>query len=109
MINFDDVTKENIKEYRLNRPQIPDYQYRVLIIDQSGSGKINSLFNLMNQQPDIDKIYLYAKDLYESKYQLLVNKTESIDFKHLNDSKTFIEYSNDMDDIYTIQIRNVKN
>ena len=60
----------------------------------------NSLFNLINQQPDIDKIYLYAKDLYEVKYQFLINKWESIGLKHFNDSKAFIEYSNNMDDIY---------
>ena len=47
------------------------------MIGGSGSGKTNSLFNLINQQPDIDKIYLYAKDPYEAKYQLLINKIES--------------------------------
>ena len=55
----------------------------------------------MHHQPDIDKIYLYAKDPYESKYQLLINKRECTGFKHFNDSKAlFIAYSNDMDDIY---------
>ena len=58
MINFDDVTKENIKEYSPNCPQIPDHTYRILIIGGSRSGKTNSLFNLINQQPDIDQIYL---------------------------------------------------
>ena len=58
------------------------------------------MFGLINQQPDIDKIYLYAKDSYEAKYQLLINERESIGLKHFNDSKVFIEYSNDMDDIY---------
>ena len=58
------------------------------------------LFNLINQQPDIDKIYLYAKDPCEVKYQFLINKWESIGLKHFNDSKDFIEYSNNMDDIY---------
>ena len=70
------------------------------MIGGSGSGKTNSLFNLINQQPDIDKIYLYAKDPYEAKYQFLINKRESTGLKHLNDSKAFIKYSNDMDDIY---------
>ena len=70
------------------------------MIGGSGSGKTNSLFNLINQQPDIDKIYLYAKDPYEAKYQFLINKRESRGLKHLNDSKAFIKYSNDMDDIY---------
>ena len=100
MINFHDVTKENIKEHNPNWPQIPNHLYRILITGESGSGKTNSLFNLINQQPDIDKIYLYAKDPYEAKYQFLINKRESTELKHLNDSKAFIEYSNDMDDSY---------
>ena len=58
------------------------------------------MFNLINQQPDIDKIYLHARDPYEEKYQFLINKQESTSLKHLNDSKAFIEYSNDMDEIY---------
>ena len=55
---------------------------------------------LQCQQPDIDKIYLYAKDPYEAKYQFLINKRGNTGLKHFNDSKAFIEYSNDMDDIY---------
>ena len=47
----------------------------------------------MNQQPDIDKNYLYAKDPYEAKYQFLINKRESKGLKHFNDSKAFVEYS----------------
>ena len=58
------------------------------------------LFNLISQHLDIDKIYLYAKNLYEAKYQFLINKRESSGFKYYNDSKGFIEYSNDMYDIY---------
>ena len=56
--------------------------------------------NLINHQPDIDQMYLYAKDLYEAKYQLLINKRENVGLKHWNDSKAFIEYSNDMQDVY---------
>ena len=56
MINLDDVTK-NIKEHNSNLPQIPDHPYRILIIVGSGSGKTNSLFNLISHEPDIDKIY----------------------------------------------------
>ena len=56
--------------------------------------------NLINKQPDIDKIYLYAKDPYEAKYQFLINKTENIGLKHFDDPKAFIEYSNDMQDVY---------
>ena len=67
MINFDDVVKKH-KKHNPNWPQIPYHQYRILIIRGSGSEKTNSLFNLINQQPDIDKNYLYAKDPYEAKY-----------------------------------------
>ena len=58
MINIGDFLKENIKEHNPNWPEIPDYPYKILIVDGSGSGKTNSLFNLIIQQPDIDKIYL---------------------------------------------------
>ena len=53
MIHFDDVIKENIKEHNPNWPKIPDHPYRILITGGSRSGKINLLFNLINQQPDI--------------------------------------------------------
>ena len=56
--------------------------------------------NLISNQPDINKIYLYAKDPYKAKYQFLINKRESTALKHFNDPKAFIEYSNDMQDIY---------
>ena len=100
MINFDDVTKENIKEHNQNWPQIPYHPCRISIIWGSGSGKINSSLNLRSQQPDIDKICLYAKDLHEAKYQFLINKREGRCLKHFNDSKAFIEYSNYLDNIY---------
>ena len=58
------------------------------------------LLNLIENQPDIDKIYLYAKDPYEAKYQYLINKRESVGINHFNDPKAFIEYSNDMHDVY---------
>ena len=56
--------------------------------------------NLINNQPDIDKIYLYAKDPYEAKYQYLINKREGVGINHFNDPKAFIDYSNDMHDVY---------
>ena len=56
--------------------------------------------NLINNQPDIDKIYLYAKDPYEAKYQFLINKRESTGLKNFNYPKALIEYSNDMQDLY---------
>ena len=74
MINFDDVVKENIKEHNPNWPQIPDQPYRILTIGEYGSGKKNPLFNLINQQPDIDKLYLCAEDPNEAKYQFLIKK-----------------------------------
>ena len=66
-----------MKEHDPSWPQILDYPYRILIIGGSGSGKTNSLFDLISQQPDIDKIYLYAKDPYGAKYQFQINKRKS--------------------------------
>ena len=65
MINFDEYTNENIIEHNSKWPYSPDHPYRILIISGSGSGKTNALLNLINNQSDIDKIYLYAKDPYE--------------------------------------------
>ena len=67
MINFDGYTNENKTEHNPKRPHIPDHLYRILIAGGSGSGKTNILLNLINNQPDIDKIYVYAKDPYEAK------------------------------------------
>ena len=64
MINFDNVTKENIKEHNPNWPQIPDHPCRILIVGGSGSGKVNMLLNIINYQPDIYKIYLCAKSIW---------------------------------------------
>ena len=98
MIKFDVVTKENIKEHNSNWSQILDPLYRILIIGSSRSGETNQLYNLVSHQSDIDKIYLYAKDPYEAKYQFLINKRERTGLKRFNDCKAFIEYSNDIDD-----------
>ena len=57
-----------IKQHNLKWPYIPGHTYRILIIGGSGSVKTNTLLNLINNQPDIDKIYLYAKSPYEVKY-----------------------------------------
>ena len=89
-----------MEEHNPSWPQIPDHPYRILIIGGSVSRKINSIFNLRNQQSNIVKIYLYTKDPYEAKYQFLIKKPENVGTKHFNDSKVFIEYSNDMGDIY---------
>ena len=99
MINFDDYSNENKIKHNPDWSYILDHPYRILIIGVSGSGKTNALLNLINNQPGIDKIYLYAKDLYEVKYQFLINKRESIGLKHFDDPKAFIEYSNDMQDV----------
>ena len=100
MINFDDYTNENIIEHNSNWPSIPDHPYRTLIIGGTGSRKTNALLNLINNQPDIDKIYLYAKNLYEAKYQYLINKREKVGLDHFDDPKAFIEYLNDMQDVH---------
>ena len=73
---------------------------QILTIGGSGSGETNELLNLINNHPDIDKIYLYTKDPYEAKYQFLINKRESIGLKHFNDPKDFIDYWNNMQDFY---------
>ena len=55
---------------------------------------------MIENQPDIDKKCLYAKDSYEKKYQYLISIREKVDLKHFNDSKAFMEYSNDMHNVY---------
>ena len=87
MVNFDDYVNKNKTEHNSKWPCIPDHPYRILIIGGSGSGKTNALLNLINNQPDIDKIYLYAKDPYEAKYQFLINKREITGLKHLQDAR----------------------
>ena len=99
MINFDDYVNENKTEHK-NWPYIPDHPYRTLIMGVSGSGKPNLLLSLIENQPDICKIYLYLKDLCEAKYQYLINKREGVGINHFNDPKAFIEYSNDTHDVY---------
>ena len=100
MINFDDYVNENKTEHNKNWPNTPDHPYRILIISGLGSGKANVLLNLIENQPDIDKIYLYGKDPYEAKYQYLINKGEGVGINHFNYPKAFIEYSNDMRNAY---------
>ena len=74
MINLDSIANENNKKHNEKWSYIPDHLYRSLIIDGSGSGKTNTLLNLINKQHDIDKIYLYARDLNELKYEILIKK-----------------------------------
>ena len=84
MFNLDDITTKNDNKY---------WPYRKLIIDPSGSGKTNYLLDSIQKNIVIDKIYLYAKDLEEPKYQFLIKKREQAGIKNLKDKNTFIEYS----------------
>ena len=100
MINLDSIINENNREHNEKWSYIPDHPYRILIIGGSGSGKTNALLNLIKGQDDIDKIYLYAKDLSEPKYEFLMKKRKDVIMKHLNDLNAFIECSNMMDYVY---------
>ena len=71
-----------------------------MTIGGSGSEKTNALLNLINEQDDIDKVYLYAKDLGEPKSESLIKKREDTGTKNLNYSEVFTELSNTMDDVY---------
>ena len=100
MITFDDDTNENKSEHSSKWPYIPNSPYGILIIGGSRSGKTNALLNLINNHPDIDKIYLNAKEPYEAKYHYLINKHEKVGLGHFNDPKAFMKYSNDMQNVY---------
>ena len=103
MINLDSVTNKNNKEHNKKWPYTPDNSYKILIIGGSGSEKRNPLNNLIKEQDNrdvIDKIYLYARDWNEPKYQFLIKKREDAGIKHYNDPNAFIECSNTMDDVY---------
>ena len=80
MINFDDYVNENITKHNKNWSYIPDHPYRILIIGGSGYGKTNSLLNLIENQPDIDKIYSHAKDPYESNFLIFI---ENVQINHI--------------------------
>ena len=72
----------------------------ILIIGGPGSGEKKVVVNVISHQRDIDKIYLYAKNQNEAKHNLFINKRKGVGLKHYNHSKAFIEYSNDIDDIF---------
>ena len=82
MTNFDDYTNENKTEHNLKWPYIPDHPYRILIIRET-----NALLNLIKNQSDMDKIYLYAKDPNEAKYQYFIKKREKVGLDHFDDLK----------------------
>ena len=102
MINIDDYRNENKTKHNPKWQCIPDYPCKILIIEGSGSGKTIALLNLINNQSDIDKTYLYAKDPYEAKYQYLIKQREKVGLKHYDGSKAFIDYSNHMQNAYKI-------
>ena len=98
MENYDQSIETN---HNLSWPYIFDHLYRILIIGGSGSGKTYLLLNLIkNQRPDIDKIYLYVKNSFKSKHQLLINRREKVGIKKLKNLKAFIDYSQTIDDVY---------
>ena len=100
MINLDSITNENNKAHNEKWPFIPDHSYRIIIIGGSVSGKTNALLNLITEQNDIEKIYLYARDLSEPKYEHLIKKHENAGIRHLNNPNVFIKCSDTMDDVY---------
>ena len=100
MIDLDGIANENKKEHNEKSSYIPDHPHRILIIGVSGSGKTNTLLNLIKGQDNIEKMYLYAKDLSESKYELLIKKHKDVGIKNYNDPNAFIECSNTMNDVY---------
>ena len=95
MLNLDNIVSNKKKSSSEN----DDWPFRMLIIGPSGSGKTNTLLHLIDKFHPIDKIYLYAKDTDEDKYQYLINKREQAGIKNLNDPHAFTEYSNDMNDV----------
>ena len=91
---LDDSIKEIIKKLNPNWLQTFDHSYIILLIGGSESGKTKSLFNLISQLPETDKIRLYANDPYQVRYQFVINKAEDTGLKRFHDFKAFIEYSN---------------
>ena len=100
MINLDSSTNEKNKKHNVKWSYIPHHPYKILIIGGSGSGKTNTSLTLIHEQNDIDKIYLYARDLNELKYKVLIKKCKDAGIKHLNDLKAFIKCLNTMYDVY---------
>ena len=100
IINLDSNSNENNKQHNEKWSYIPDHPYRTMMVGGSGLGKTNALLNLINEQYDIDKIYLYAKDLSKPKYEYLIKKPENAGIRHLNDPNAFIKCFNTMDDVY---------
>ena len=100
MINLDSITNKSNKKHNEKWTYVPDHPYRILIIGASGSGKRNTLLNFINEQHNIEKIYLYARDLNEPKYEIFIKKIKDAGIKHLNDLNAFLKCSNAMDGVY---------
>ena len=103
MINLDSITNKNNKKDNEKGRYIPDHSYGILIIGVSGSGKTNTLLNVIKEQDYhdvIDKIYLYAKNLSEPKYKYLIKTREDAGIRHVNNPNTSIVCSNAMDVVY---------
>ena len=95
MLNLDKIVN--------NKNEDEDWPFRMSVIGPSGSGKTNTLLHLinnLNKTIPVDKIYLYAKDLSEPKYEFLINNRKNAGIKHFNDPTAFIEYSDDLNDVY---------
>ena len=105
MININNYVNESKIEHSEKSAYLHDHPYRIIIIGGSGSGKTNALINLINEQNDIDKIFLYARDLSETKDKYLIKKHEDAAIKHLNNSNAFIKCSNTIDDVYDYPLR----
>ena len=98
MLNLDNIVSNK------NENKDNNWPFRMSTVGPSGSGKSNTLLHLiqnLNETTPVDKIYLYAKDLTEPKYEFLINNRKNAGIKHFNDSTAFIEHSNDMDDVFT--------
>ena len=93
MINLDSITNEKNKKHNEKWPYIPHHPYRIIMIGGSGSGKTNALLNLIKEQDChdvIDKIYLFARDLSEPKYEYLIKKREDTGTKYVNNPNAII-------------------
>ena len=98
MLNLDNIVSN--KKTGSSSSERNNWPFGMLIIGPSGSGKTKTLLHLINNLHPIDKIYLYVKDMHEPKYEYLINKRERAGIKNLDDLEAFIEYSDDMNDVF---------
>ena len=101
--NYDESVEININP---DCSYLPDHPFRMLVIDGSRSSKTNMLLNLIKYLlPDVDKIYIYiyVKDPFEWKYPLIIIGRETVRTKQLKYSKTLIDYSQVIDDVYKVR------